>query len=300
MKSDQMKKSFVAFLNNYHDDLNQLINQVLNNELAWNYEADEKNQPAAVIQKIKHPQVAIRVSLNAGSFEHLFLLTPDAVLDIYSRMTGAEPDLKVGPEHLDGLKEMANQIIGQVQSLAQGNGQTFKVDEINCIVSDSSADTLNLIPADENGLSAVHTLTKDATTISVNHFIWVKESKPRSASDKAGFRDEPQPATNVHPVEFQSFKTEGVDLAQPRNIDMLMDVEMEIYVELGKKTMLVKDILKLGKGSVVELEKAAGEPLGIFVNGRKLAEGEVVVVDDHFGIRITQLAGTKERIQSLG
>jgi flagellar motor switch protein FliN/FliY len=81
---------------------------------------------------------------------------------------------------------------------------------------------------------------------------------------------------------------------------MLMDVEMEIYVELGKKTMLVKDILKLGKGSVVELEKAAGEPLGIFVNGRKLAEGEVVVVDDHFGIRITQLAGTKERIKSLG
>jgi len=81
---------------------------------------------------------------------------------------------------------------------------------------------------------------------------------------------------------------------------MLLDVDLEVLVELGRKTMLIKDVLKLGKGSVVELDKAAGEPLGIFVNGKKLAEGEVVVVDDHFGIRISQLAGAAERIKSLG
>jgi flagellar motor switch protein FliN len=295
-----MKKTIIAFLNSYQNDLSQLINQVLNSELTWNHSVDEKLQPAGIIQTAKHPQVALRVSLNAGKLEHLFLLTPDAVLEIYAWMTGAEPDLKVSPEHLDGLKEIANQILGQIQTLTQGTGQKYKVDEINCIVSNVTTDSLNLLPADENGLCVVHNFQKDATALTVNHFIWMQPDTGSAPAEKSGFESKPLETASVHPVEFQNFKTEGVDLSQPRNIDMLMDVEMEIYVELGKKTMLVKDILKLGKGSVVELEKAAGEPLGIFINGRKLAEGEVVVVDDHFGIRITQLAGTKERIKSLG
>jgi len=300
MKSEQMKKSFVAFLNNYHDDLNQLLNQVLNNELTWNFEVDEKNLPAAVIRKIEYPQVAIRASLNSGSIVHLFLLTPDSVLNIYSRMMGGEPDLKVGPDHLDGLKEIANQVIGQIQSMTQGSGLSLKIDDVVCSVIENASDSVKMLPDDGNGLSAIHTLKQANAAITIYQFYEVKETIRKPASDNFASGNEPLSPADVHPAEFQNFKTEGVDLASPRNIDMLMDVEMEIYVELGKKTMLVKDILKLGKGSVVELEKAAGEPLGIFVNGRKLAEGEVVVVDDHFGIRITQLAGTKERIKSLG
>jgi len=107
---------------------------------------------------------------------------------------------------------------------------------------------------------------------------------------------------DVQQVEFGSFADPGAGSAsgQARNIDMLLDVDLEVLVELGRKSMLIKDVLKLGKGSVVELDKAAGEPLEVFVNGRKLAEGEVVVVDDHFGIRITKLVGTAERIKSLG
>ena len=71
-------------------------------------------------------------------------------------------------------------------------------------------------------------------------------------------------------------------------------------VELGRKIMLVEEILRLGKGSVVELNKLAGEPVDILVNGKKLAEGEVVVVEDHFGVRLTHLINPRERIKSLG
>ena len=81
---------------------------------------------------------------------------------------------------------------------------------------------------------------------------------------------------------------------------MLLDVELEVLVELGRKSMKIRDVLKLGKGSLIELNKTAGEPLTIYVNNRKLAEGEVVVIDDNFGIRITKLASPKERIKSLG
>jgi flagellar motor switch protein FliN/FliY len=93
---------------------------------------------------------------------------------------------------------------------------------------------------------------------------------------------------------------EGETGGSPRNVNMLLDVELEITVELGKKNMLISEILKIGKGSIIELQKSAGEPLDILVNGRKLAEGEVVVVDDHFGIRITQLASPRDRLKSLG
>jgi flagellar motor switch protein FliN/FliY len=85
----------------------------------------------------------------------------------------------------------------------------------------------------------------------------------------------------------------------PGNIEMLLDVDLEITVELDRKTMLVSDLLKLGKGSIIEFPKSAGEPLDILVNGRKFAEGEVVVIDDKFGVRITQLISPKERIKKL-
>ncbi|MCH7496313.1 MAG: flagellar motor switch protein FliN [Candidatus Marinimicrobia bacterium] len=85
-----------------------------------------------------------------------------------------------------------------------------------------------------------------------------------------------------------------------RKIDMLLDVKLEVTVELGRKDMLVEEILRLGKGSVIELDKLAGEPVDVLVNGKKLAEGEVVVVEDHFGVRLTHLLETRERIKSLG
>ncbi|MCK4579265.1 MAG: flagellar motor switch protein FliN, partial [Candidatus Marinimicrobia bacterium] len=102
------------------------------------------------------------------------------------------------------------------------------------------------------------------------------------------------------PVQFDEFAQQSPSNGKGRKIDMLLDVELDVTVELGRKVMLVEDILRLGKGSVVELNKLAGEPVDILVNGRKLAEGEVVVVEDHFGVRLTHLIDPKDRIRSLG
>ena len=78
-----------------------------------------------------------------------------------------------------------------------------------------------------------------------------------------------------------------------------MDVELEVQVELGRKKIKIQDVMSLGKGSVLELDKNAGEPLELYINDTKLAEGEVVVVEDHFGIKITQLISPNERMKSL-
>jgi flagellar motor switch protein FliN/FliY len=83
------------------------------------------------------------------------------------------------------------------------------------------------------------------------------------------------------------------------NLNLLMDVSLLISVELGRKEMRFNDILQLSKGSLVELNKVADEPVDIYVNQSKVAEGEVVVVDDHFGVRITRLLNS-ERLKRSG
>lgn len=84
-----------------------------------------------------------------------------------------------------------------------------------------------------------------------------------------------------------------------RRLDMLLDVPLEVNVELGRTRMTIQDLLQLGPGSVIELDKVAGEPLDILVNGRLVARGEAVVVNDKFGVRITDIVSPQERIQRL-
>ena len=87
--------------------------------------------------------------------------------------------------------------------------------------------------------------------------------------------------------------------AQNRRIDLLLDVPLELSVELGRTRMSIQELLALGPGSVIELDKVAGEPLDILVNDRLVARGEAVVVNDKFGIRITDIVSPAERIARL-
>jgi flagellar motor switch protein FliN/FliY len=82
-------------------------------------------------------------------------------------------------------------------------------------------------------------------------------------------------------------------------LDLILDVGLEATVELGRSSLIIREILALGPGSVVELDKLAGEPADLLINGRPLARGEVVVIDDHFGLRVTEIMSPSERIDSL-
>ena len=146
--------------------------------------------------------------------------------------------------------------------------------------------------AEEPGKTADEPTDLVAETAGIDDIFGEEFDEPAGASDTS--------SVEASPVQFDEFgpsrKTDG----QGRQIDMLLDVELDVTVELGRKIMLVEEILRLGKGSVVELDKLAGEPVDILVNGKKLAEGEVVVVEDHFGVRLTNLINPRERIRSLG
>ncbi|MCY8176792.1 flagellar motor switch phosphatase FliY [Bacillus inaquosorum] len=103
----------------------------------------------------------------------------------------------------------------------------------------------------------------------------------------------------VSPVEFSAFDPNEASQAPINNLDMLLDIPLSITVELGRTKRSVKEILELSAGSIIELDKLAGEPVDILVNQRIVAKGEVVVIEENFGVRVTDILSQAERINNL-
>ena len=99
----------------------------------------------------------------------------------------------------------------------------------------------------------------------------------------------PAPKVNVQPAQFQPFNAGVSPLMQQENIDLIMDVPLEVTVELGRSNKSIKEILDFSPGTIIELNKLAGEPVDVLVNGKFVAKGEVVVIEENFGIRITEI-----------
>lgn len=109
------------------------------------------------------------------------------------------------------------------------------------------------------------------------------------------------PAAAVKSAGESVFKPldKGAGAAGMRDLEMIMDIPVKLTVELGRTRITIKQLLELAQGSVVELEGLAGEPMDILINGYLIAQGEVVVVDDKYGIRITEIITPSERVQKL-
>lgn len=103
---------------------------------------------------------------------------------------------------------------------------------------------------------------------------------------------QPQPmpqAMNIQPAQFQSFTGASMGPDAPANIDLIMDVALEVTVELGRTKKSISDVLEFAPGTIIELDKVAGEPVEVLVNGKLVARGEVVVIEESFGVRVTEI-----------
>ncbi|WP_028534015.1 flagellar motor switch protein FliN [Paludibacterium yongneupense] len=124
---------------------------------------------------------------------------------------------------------------------------------------------------------------------------WAAAMAEQTVADSAEAAPAPAPATGL-------FKDLGAgDPAQnmPPNLDMILDIPVALTVELGRTKIAIRNLLQLAQGSVVELDGLAGEPMDVLVNGCLIAQGEVVVVNDKFGIRLTDIITPAERIRRL-
>lgn len=118
------------------------------------------------------------------------------------------------------------------------------------------------------------------------------KATPNAEKPKKG---EPPGVKGAQFSTLEEKASEGV----PGNLDFILDIPLEVSVQLGRSKMLIRDLLQLGQGAVVELEKMAGEPLDVYIGDKLIARGEVVVINEKFGIRLTDIVSPIERIKEL-
>lgn len=125
-------------------------------------------------------------------------------------------------------------------------------------------------------------------------------SEEKSQLSETGAREErTEVSEETKSLSLQELSPSKDGGAHPE-LDFILDIPLEISVEIGRTKMLIKDLLKLNQGAIIELEKFAGEPVEIYVNGKLMARGEVVVVNDRFGVRVTEIISAQDRIKRLG
>jgi flagellar motor switch protein FliN/FliY len=127
---------------------------------------------------------------------------------------------------------------------------------------------------------------------------WDKKAGPATRPDEPGASHKSSAKGEPKTAQFSPVQDTGKAAIQ-RGLDFILDIPLQVTVELGRTQMLVNDLLQLGQGSVVELSKIAGEPMEVLVNQKLIARGEVVVVNEKFGIRLTDVITPLERVEQL-
>jgi flagellar motor switch protein FliN len=121
--------------------------------------------------------------------------------------------------------------------------------------------------------------------------------EPGTRPDPEEIKELLEPDKTAHPPDGSAKITDGTS---GRGLEFLYDVPLQISVEVGRSKILLRDLLRMGEGYVIELDKLAGEPLDLYVNSRLIAKGEAVLVGDKFGIRLTDVVSASDRIEKLG
>ncbi len=213
-------------------------------------------------------------------------------------MGPGEAKEKLEPDDLDALKELFSQVFGNLSTAVKDSVATpltFEIKE----VKEETTDLPELLykatydialPNIEDG--TIEVLTDKPT---LDSFFEKQEEQEAEQPQEVPFKDveEQEPVFEEKPRISKQPET-------PKNLDLIMDIDLDVKIRIGEKYMLIKDILDLKDGSIIELDKSIEEPMDILVNGKVVAKGVVVVVGGRFGIKITHIETREERIKSLG
>ena len=237
------------------------------------------------------------------------LFAPETVAKISDLMVMGDGTTEFNPdEHLSAIQEIADQVFGAFSNspadFIQGDRKyaLSKAAHGDASLMDMMDDSWGLV------LFSLEMSEAHQFLLIMNPLALANYATQETETEKAATNGEtevsaakPNRAQTEHkPPQFQVFAaTPDEDAGETREIEMLMDLSLDIVIELGRTTMFIKDILKLTPGSIIELEKLSGDPVDIYVNDRKFAEGEVVVIDENFGVRITELIRPEDRLKNL-
>jgi flagellar motor switch protein FliN/FliY len=237
----------------------------------------------------------------------IFLLNAEDALLIASLMMGEETPLKEFNDFsMSALSEAFSQMIGTITlSLSEVASKKLQISPTEIYPLD---DSYREMIFNENMVGFRYLFKIEGQTDS-ELYQFVDESSEEKLLPKVSVAT---PELQVQHTTTNNSKSEEVSTVQPvnfqplavsktkepiGNLDLLRDVPIQVSVELGRTKMLIKDILILSPGSIIELEKLAGEPVDILANGRLIAKGEVVVIDENFGVRITEILNPEKKME---
>lgn len=222
-----------------------------------------------------------------------------SIADLMMGGPGAQPEGDLEEALVAALKEALSQILSAVSSSLAREGA-----EIKPTLSGAAVVDLDGGGAPLAGDAQCYVLRYRATgeNLPEGEFVMIL-SGGLAARISAGAAGPAAAAAapvlgTVAPVKFPVLSPK-LSESQSKNIELLLDVPMHITVELGRTTRMIREVLNLGTGSIIELDKLAGEPVDLLVNGKLIAKGEVVVIDESFGVRVTEIVSPVERVAGL-
>ena len=172
-------------------------------------------------------------------------------------------------------------------------------DDINDDLNDKTAGSGDTEPSEDVPAAPSDEKAETETSTPIEGFESFDEQEAGEKKPEQEEESDPNTVT-VQPVQFASFEDlDQVQGPQNQNLNILLDVKLQLSVELGKTDLPIKKVLELTKGSIVTLNKAAGEPVELYANGKLIAYGEVVVIEDNFGLRITHITDPVKRLNTI-
>jgi len=301
-------KSLDRFLDFCNSNASGVISTITNQQLTFRT-TQYNNFDYAVIEKnLSLPSVVATIEFSGTfDFQILIMISKNVVAMFADLMMLGAGDIEYnGEEHNDAMKEMLNQTFGSMTTElnveginASGIATSIKLDDLRQLkealadahMAEISFELLGIINSlyfilNEEALSAIEKLFKISTKHTTN-----------PVDKKSNSKQEP---VRVSRASFAEMEEIGPSNSKNINLDNLMDIPLPVSVELGRKEMRIKEILDLGQGAIVELNKLAGDLVDLYVNGKKFAVGEVMVVEENYAVRIVNLISREERIRSLG
>ncbi len=255
---------------------------------------------------VKGKIVQAKVTLSGGiTGEWVYIIPEKSVLSITNILIGQEDNTEVSDLVLSTFNEVVSQTTGSMVTVL--SEKLSRGITTGSPVLDYLDDVSTFTISGGNFVVRINYLFNIEGKGSVKFFVFLPISMARSIISAYNARKQNQAASfggggqtqqsgvPVKPVAFEPLQV-GVESESMGNIALLLDVPMRVTVELGRTKMTIKDILGLGEGSIIELEKLAGEPVDILVNDKLIAQGEVVVIDENFAVRVTKIVTPMERI----
>ncbi len=326
--SDKEKNDFSAFLGEHVKSIESNLSGMLGENVTIGAPSVVVMNSNDIKDKFKGSIVEIKMDFNEGIVgPHSYIFEEKAAQVIAGKMMGQE-DVDLNEAALSALEEAANTISGSTatvvgdllgKTIMNSPGKTAMLSPTELTFNDNNA-VLVSYPVTVNGLEPTNMVElyvpQNAQEIARTY------GGDSGAMDSSGFGAGAQNTAgaaqgfgnqgmsqmgggmqgfnqaNVQSVQFPNLVPQ-MNPTEQGNIGLLMDVYMEMTVELGRTKRLIKDILGMGEGTIIELDKLAGEPVDILVNHKLIAKGEVVVIDENFGVRVTEIVSPMDKVGDL-